>query len=135
MKKNLIAVIYQAAQTVFNLKELAILLEEKNFDNLKAAVHYYVKKNMIIQVRQYLGVPILVMKKEYMDANKLVALTERVGMANRDIFDIYFFLKEGWGINANIVELRTGMKLKEYIPKCIVYREDGRPEIYFTWNG
>ena len=52
MKKNFIAVIYQAAQTVFNLKELAILLEEKNFDNLKAAVNYYVKKNMIIQVRR-----------------------------------------------------------------------------------
>ena len=75
------------------------------------------------ELKQYLGVPILVMKKEYMAANKLVALTERIGMANRDIFDIYFFLKEGWSINANIVELRTGMKLKEYIPKCIDFIE------------
>jgi len=71
------------------------------------------------EIKQYLGVPILVMKKEYMAANKLVALTERAGMANRDIFDICFFLKAGWSIKDEIVQLRTGMKLKEYIPKCI----------------
>jgi hypothetical protein len=52
MKKNFNAAIYQAGQTVFTLKELAVLLEEKNFDNLKAAVHYYVKKNMIMQIRR-----------------------------------------------------------------------------------
>ena len=75
------------------------------------------------EIKQYLGVPILVMKKEYMAANKLVALTERAGMANRDIFDICFFLKAGWSIKDEIVQLRTGMKLKEYIPKCIEFIE------------
>jgi len=52
MKKNFNVVIHQAGQTVFTLKELSVLLEESNFDNLKAAVHYYVKKNMISQVRR-----------------------------------------------------------------------------------
>ncbi len=33
----------------------------------------------------------LVMKKEDMFAHKLVAMTERTGMANRDIFDVWFF--------------------------------------------
>lgn len=75
------------------------------------------------EIKQYLGVSILVMKKEYMAANKLVALTERVGLANRDIFDICFFLKAGWSIKDEIVQLRTGMKLKEYIPKCIEFIE------------
>lgn len=52
MKKNFNVIIHQAGQTVFTLKELSVLLEESNFDNLKAAVHYYVKKNMITQVRR-----------------------------------------------------------------------------------
>lgn len=75
------------------------------------------------ELKQYLGIPVLIMKKEYMAANKLVALTERKGMANRDIFDIYFFLKAGWSINEEIIQERTGMTLKDYIPKCISFIE------------
>ena len=75
------------------------------------------------EIKQYLGLPVLVMKREYMTAHKLVALTERKGVANRDIFDIWFFLKSGWSIRDEIVELRTGMPVKEYIPKCIAFIE------------
>jgi len=71
------------------------------------------------EVKQYLGIGMLIMKKEYMAANKMVALTERKGKANRDIFDICFFLKDGWSINEGIIRERTGMPLKEYIPHCI----------------
>lgn len=52
MKKNVIAVIYQAAGTVFSLSELSILLEENNFDNLKAKANYYVKKKLLLNVRR-----------------------------------------------------------------------------------
>jgi len=52
MKNNFNAAIHRAGQTVFTLKELSVLLEENNFDRLKAAIHYYVKKNMITQVRR-----------------------------------------------------------------------------------
>lgn len=75
------------------------------------------------EIKQYLGLPVLVMKGEYMTAHKLVALTERKGVANRDIFDIWYFLKSGWSIKDEIVELRTGMTMKEYIPKCIKFIE------------
>lgn len=76
------------------------------------------------EVKLYLGLPILVMKKEFMAANKMVALTERKGRANRDIFDICFFLKAGWSINENIIRERTGMTLKEYVPQCIACIEN-----------
>ena len=52
MKKNFIAAIYQSEKTVFTLKELSILLEEENFDNLKAVVNYYVKKKIIKNIRR-----------------------------------------------------------------------------------
>lgn len=52
MKKNIVAAIYRSEKTVFTLKELSVLLEEENFDNLKAAVNYYVKKKMIRNIRR-----------------------------------------------------------------------------------
>ncbi len=52
MKKNIIAIIYQAASTVFSLNELSILLEEDNFDNLKAKANYYAKKKLLLNLRR-----------------------------------------------------------------------------------
>jgi hypothetical protein len=75
------------------------------------------------ELKQYLGLSVIVMKKEYMFAHKLVALTERKGVANRDIFDIWFFLKEGWSLKEEIIELRTGIPAKEHIKKCIALIE------------
>jgi predicted nucleotidyltransferase component of viral defense system len=75
------------------------------------------------EVKQYLGLSVQVMKKEYMFAHKLVAFTERKGVANRDIFDIWFFLKNGWNLKDEIIEMRTGMTATEYFKKCIAVIE------------
>ncbi len=69
-------------------------------------------------IQPYLGIPINVMIPEDMLANKLVAMTERMGKANRDLYDAWFFLSHGWKVNAEIVEKRTGLKLKEFLSKC-----------------
>ena len=52
MKNNFAAAIYQSERTVFTLKEISVLLEEGNFNNLKSVVNYYVKKNIIRNVRR-----------------------------------------------------------------------------------
>ncbi len=70
-------------------------------------------------VKNYLGISVLVMQKEDMFAHKLVALTKRKGIANRDLFDIWFFMKNQWGINEKIIKARTGKGAKEYLKKCI----------------
>jgi len=57
----------------------------------------------------------LVMKKEDMFANKLITLLERKRTANRDLFDLYYFFSEHWDINEDIIRLRTGYGLKEYL--------------------
>ena len=75
------------------------------------------------EVKNYLGISMLVMKKEDMFAHKLVAMTERNKIANRDIFDIYFFLNNNWGINREIVEKRTKIKFVDYLKKCIKFIE------------
>ncbi|MFA6305614.1 MAG: nucleotidyl transferase AbiEii/AbiGii toxin family protein [Candidatus Gracilibacteria bacterium] len=67
----------------------------------------------------YLGIPMLVMTKEDMFAHKITAMMERIGKTNRDIFDVWFFLRNDWPVNKEIVEQRTGMKFKDFLKKCI----------------
>lgn len=71
------------------------------------------------EIKNYLGIPMLVMKKEDILAHKLVALLDRKSTANRDLFDLWYFLKIGWQANIELVELRTGEKYKDYLKKCI----------------
>src|SRR3990172_5905605 len=71
------------------------------------------------EVKSYLGIPMKVMVREDMVAHKLVAMVERFGKTNRDIFDVWFFLKNNWLINEKIIEARTGMPMRQFLPKCI----------------
>ena len=75
------------------------------------------------EVMNYFGISMNVMIKEDMLANKLVALYERVERANRDIFDVWFFLQNNWPINKTLVEKRTGLLFQEFVGKCIVRLE------------
>ena len=71
------------------------------------------------QVLNYFGISMLVIKKEDAFANKLIALTKRKKMANRDIFDIYYFFSKGWNINEEIIKIRTGKNLNMHFKDCI----------------
>lgn len=61
----------------------------------------------------------LVMVREDMFAHKLMAMAERVGKTSRDIYDVWFFLKNRWPINEKIVEQRSDMKIQQLLKKCI----------------
>jgi len=76
------------------------------------------------EIKKYLGISMLVMKKEDMFAHKLVALTERNNTANRDIYDIHFFLDNNWKTNKRIVEKRTKIDFSLYLKKCIKFIEN-----------
>lgn len=72
------------------------------------------------QVLNYLGISMLVIKKEDMFANKLIALTQRKKIANRDIFDLYYFFSKRWEINENIIKSRTNKNLRGYLKDCLL---------------
>lgn len=76
------------------------------------------------EVRNYLGISMLVMRSEDMFAHKLVAMTERGKIANRDIFDTHFFLKSDWEINREIIKQRTKTSFADYLKKCIDFVEN-----------
>lgn len=75
------------------------------------------------EVKSYLGISMKVMVREDMFAHKIVAMLERIGKTNRDIYDVWFFLKHNWNIDKNIVEKRTGLTFKEFLEKCILSLE------------
>ncbi len=61
-----------------------------------------------------------VMVKADMVAHKLVAMHERIGKTNRDIFDVWFFFKNNWPVNQKIVELRTNMTYKSFLHRRVL---------------
>lgn len=71
----------------------------------------YVPKN-------FLGISMLVMKGEDMVAGKLSALLTRKTFATRDLFDMWFFLKEHWDINEAILKESTGLTLAQALRKA-----------------
>lgn len=75
------------------------------------------------EVKSYLGISMKVMIREDMFAHKLVAMYERMGEANRDIFDVWFFAQKDWPINKEIVEKRTEMSFRDFLQKCITELE------------
>jgi predicted nucleotidyltransferase component of viral defense system len=73
--------------------------------------------------KDYLGIPMLVGKKDYLFASKLSALTLRSETAMRDIYDVWFFAKNNWDINADVVKARTKKNLKDHLSDCIAIIE------------
>jgi len=71
------------------------------------------------EIKSYLGISMKIMVKEDMTAHKLVAMYERIGKTNRDIYDVWFFLHNNWPINEGIIEKRTGMAYKRFLQKCV----------------
>ena len=68
------------------------------------------------EIRSLLGTDIRVMTLVDMFAHKLCALGERI--TPRDIYDVWFFLQNRTEINAEIVQLRTGMSVSDYAKQC-----------------
>lgn len=81
------------------------------------------KTGASFEMKNYFGTPVLVSKKDSMFSAKLVALINRREFAARDLFDIYFFLKNLWDTDQKVF-LAYGIESeKEYIEKCVSFIE------------
>ncbi|PIY80450.1 MAG: hypothetical protein COY80_02855 [Candidatus Pacebacteria bacterium CG_4_10_14_0_8_um_filter_42_14] len=70
------------------------------------------------EIKTYLGVSMLVMVTEDMFAHKLMTMFKRIRKTSRDIYDVWFFLKNRFPINQEIVEQRSGVSFDELVEKC-----------------
>lgn len=71
------------------------------------------------ELKEYLGISMLAGKKDYLFASKLAALIDRRLLAMRDVYDVWFFAKNNWDINTEVLKTRTGKTVKEHIADCI----------------
>ncbi|EKD94489.1 MAG: hypothetical protein ACD_26C00034G0024 [uncultured bacterium] len=89
-----------------SLQNIKVEINRRNFDSK-------------YEIKTYLGVSMLVMKKEDIFAHKLMAMYERMEKTSRDIYDVNFFLKNRFPVNEEIIENRSGLKFKEFIKELI----------------
>jgi predicted nucleotidyltransferase component of viral defense system len=76
------------------------------------------------ELKHFLGIPMRVMQIEDMFTNKLLALTERKSPAGRDVFDVYFLLKNKTAINEKLLAERAEINLIDQLKKSIEYIEE-----------
>lgn len=71
------------------------------------------------ETKNLLGINMKVMTLSNMFSHKLCALLDRSSVANRDIFDCWFFMKAQTPVNRKIIEQRANKSLPEYLQDCI----------------
>ena len=64
---------------------------------------------------EFFGVSISVMKKEFIFANKLIALTQRSRPTSRDLYDINYFFHKLWSISEVPINTVLNMSVEEYL--------------------
>lgn len=79
--------------------------------NIKIDINRNIWKNNKYEIINFYWTDIKTQDKSTIFANKLVALIER--FANRDIYDVYFFIKNNFDINEEVILERTGKTKKE----------------------
>lgn len=95
-----------------------LLSYKKDHMNIKIEINLR-KFGSQYEVKDYLGVSMFVMAQKDMFAHKLVAMYERMGKANRDIYDVHFFLKHQWPVNEAIIKKRTDLEMPCFIKKLV----------------
>ncbi len=68
--------------------------------------------------KNYLGISMIVVKEPDMIAGKLAALLTRKKFATRDMFDLWFFLKDEWQIDERVLKENTTMNLAEALGRA-----------------
>ena len=71
------------------------------------------------ELKKYLGISMIVAKKEYLFAGKISALTMRTKTAMRDIYDINYFAKNNWDIDEEAVKSISNRDKKEQLSLCL----------------
>jgi predicted nucleotidyltransferase component of viral defense system len=95
-----------------------LLRYEKGQRNIKIDISQR-RTSAQFTVGNYLGIPLLLIQKESMAAGKLAAFLERRKFASRDAYDLWFFLKEGWDVDEQVVYEHCAVSLKEALRRAV----------------
>ncbi len=95
-----------------------LLSYQKGERNLKVEVSKRSDGRSSYSPKNYLGISMLVMNEPEMAAGKLSALLTRNKFAARDMFDLWYFLKNNWQIDEGVVQTKTGLDLAHAFAKA-----------------
>jgi predicted nucleotidyltransferase component of viral defense system len=84
--------------------------------------------------KNFLGIKLLLLDIADISANKFLALLSRPQIANRDIYDIHFILKNSLPLNEQRIEELSGISMREYAKKCREFLES-LPATYSILDG
>lgn len=121
--KNILEIYGEIKDSYIKLNTIFFLLSYGDTDhNIKIEINTRLNDKNIreyFEFEEYLGILMFISSKPYMFANKLAALTSRKDVAMRDIYDIWFFAKNNWDIDIQVLKIRTGKDIKEHFSDCI----------------
>ena len=98
--------------------DLLALDYEHGERNLKIDISHR-KSNDEYEIKNLLGISIKTMKISNMFAHKLVALLNRKEIADRDIFDSWWFMSHQTPVKIEIIEKLTQKNYTDYMQECI----------------
>lgn len=101
---------YNKENTVFLLLDYG-----ENEMNIKLEINKRTRKNDHFSFLSLFGKQILCMEKNDILTNKLVALQERKRTVSRDLFDVHYFMTQGFQINEMLLLERTDKKTDQYL--------------------
>ena len=89
------------------------------------------------ELKPFYGVKVMILDIKDMMAHKMVAAMQRRSTANRDLFDIHFFLKTRFAseVNYNIIKERTGKAPKEFYLDLLDFVQKIEPQSVLTGLG
>lgn len=100
--------------------------------NIKIDINRKIWKHNRYEIVNFYGTDIKVQNKATIFSNKIVAFLER--KANRDIYDLYFFFKNIFPINTNLIEERTTSQYDEVLMQ-VKNKLKALPSHYNILNG
>lgn len=71
------------------------------------------------EIKDFRGYLVQVLKQEFVFAHKLCAVLDRQDLQNRDLYDVWWMFEHDFPINEEIIELRVGRGLKEYLGEML----------------
>jgi len=108
--------IHDEAQKFFG--DLLTLDYEHGERNLKIDISHR-KHNNEYEIKNLLGINVKTMKISDMFTNKLIALLGRKEIADRDIFDCWWFMSRQTPVKTAIIENLTQKTYSDYMQECI----------------
>ena len=108
--------IHDEAQKFFG--DLLALDYEHGERNLKIDISHR-KYNDEYEIKNLLGISVKTMKISDMFAHKLVALLGRKEIADRDIFDCWWFMSRQTPVKTAVIENLTQKTYSDYLQECI----------------